>query len=237
VGRSIQESAVLVAEPASDTKSRLLRVAERLFAEHGFGGVSVRQLTAAAGVNLAAVNYHFGSKEGLLAAIFEQRCRPMNEERLRRLGDCAEHADDPAGLERIIAAFIAPALASSADRGGGATFTRLRAALSVEHNELARTLITRYFDVTSARFIAALAQALPHLSRAELFWRFHFLLGALYYTMINPSRIEHLSDQLCDAGDVEAVLTQMVPFIAAGFRAASLDIRRRPGPRRDRSER
>ncbi|HXP77710.1 MAG TPA: TetR family transcriptional regulator [Stellaceae bacterium] len=237
MGHPIEESAALVAEPASDTKRRLLSAAERLFAEHGFGGVSVRQLTAAAGVNLAAVNYHFGSKEGLLAAIFEQRCRPMNDERLRRLGDCVEPADHPEVLERIIAAFIAPALASSADRGGGATFTRLRAALSVEHNELARTLIARYFDATSERFVAALARALPDLSRAELFWRFHFLLGGLYYTMINPSRIAHLSGGLCDAGDVEAVLTQMVPFIAAGFRAPSLDRLSRPRARRKRSAR
>src|SRR5581483_328509 len=122
---------------------------------------------------------------------------------------------------QIIAAFIGPALASSADRGRAA-FTRLRATLSVEHNELARTLIARYFDASSQRFVAALGRAVPHLSRAELYWRFHFLLGALYYSMINPSRIAHLSDGLCDAGDVETVLSQMVPFIAAGFRAPSL---------------
>ncbi|HYC14904.1 MAG TPA: hypothetical protein VEC75_11680, partial [Stellaceae bacterium] len=76
-------------------------------------------------------------------------------------------------------------------------------------------------DATSARFVAALARALPQLSRAEIFWRFHFLLGSLYYTMINPGRIEHLSEGLCDAGDVDAVMTQMVPFLAAGFRAPS----------------
>src|SRR5262249_44897535 len=167
MGHPKGETAVLVAEPASETKSRLLGVAERLFAEQGFDGVSVRQLTAAAGVNLAAVNYHFGSKEGLLSAIFEQRCRPMNEERLRRLRDCAERGSRPPMLEQIIAAFIAPALASSADRGGRAAFTRLRATLSVEHNELARTLIARHFDATSQRFVAALGRALPHLSRAE----------------------------------------------------------------------
>ncbi len=235
LGHPIDHRALLVAEPASDTKSRLLGVAERLFAEQGFDGVSVRQLTAAAGVNLAAVNYHFGSKEGLLAAIFEQRCRPMNEERLRRLSDCAEHAHRPPMLEQIIAAFIAPALASSADRSGGrAAFTRLRATLSVEHNELARTLIARYFDATSQRFVAALGRAVPHLSRAELYWRFHFLLGALYYSMINPSRIAYLSDGICDPGDVGAVLTQMVPFIATGFRAPSLDRSSRGRARRGR---
>jgi AcrR family transcriptional regulator len=232
VSHSIEDTAVLVVEPASDTKSRLLTVAERLFAEHGFAGVSVRQLTAAAGVNLAAVNYHFGSKEGLLAAIFELRCRPMNDERLRRLGGCFERANGPPMLEQIIAAFVAPALASSADPSGGrAAFTRLRATLSVEHNEVARALISRYFDATSQRFVAALSRAVPELSRAELYWRFHFFLGAIYYSMINPSRIAHLSDGLSDAGDVDAVLTQMVPFIAAGFRAPSLD---RPGRGRAR---
>jgi len=237
VSHRIEDTAVLVAEPATDTKSRLLAVAERLFAEQGFDGVSVRQLTAAAGVNLAAVNYHFGSKEGLLAAIFERRCRPVNEERLRRLGDCAERANRPPMLEQIIAAFIGPALASSADPGGGrAAFTRLRATLSVEHNETARALIARYFDATSQRFVAALARAVPHLSRAELYWRFHFFLGAIYYSMINPSRIAHLSDGICAASDVEAVLTQMVPFIAAGFRAPSLDRVSRGRARRVRRE-
>lgn len=213
---------MIVAEEASDTKTRLLRVAERMFADQGFNGVSLRQLTAAAGVNLAAVNYHFGSKEGLLAAIFESRCRPMNEERLARLEACAEEPGKPPVLEQIIAAFIAPALSSTSDVAGGATFTRLRAVLSVEHNELARNLIAKYFDTTSTRFVAALARALPHLSHAEVFWRFHFLLGALYYTMINPGRIEHLSNGICDASDVDAVMTQMVPFLAAGFRAPTL---------------
>jgi AcrR family transcriptional regulator len=213
---------VVVAEDASDTKTRLLRMAERLFAEQGFDGVSLRQLTAAAGVNLAAVNYHFGSKEGLLTAIFESRCRPMNEERLRLLAACAPEQGKPPNLEQIVAAFIAPALASTSSLAGGATFTRLRAMLAVEHNELARALIAKYFDGTSARFVAALARALPALSHAELYWRFHFLLGALYYTMINPNRIDHLSNGVCDASDVNAVMAQMVPFVAAGFRAPSL---------------
>src|SRR5579864_479082 len=208
-------------DESSDTRTRLLRLGERMFAEQGYDGVSLRQLTAAARVNLAAVNYHFGSKEGLPTAIFENRCRPMNELRLRRLATCEADKNKPPLLEQLIAAYIEPALSSTTDAAGGATFTRLRAMLAVEHNELARKLIAKYFDATSSRFVAALAAALPHLTRAEVFWRFHFLLGALYYTMVNPSRIAHLSQGLCDATNVGAVLSEMVPFVAAGFRAPS----------------
>ncbi len=213
---------MIIAEDGTDTKTRLVRVAERMFAEDGFDGVSLRQLTAAAGVNLAAVNYHFGSKEGLLAAIFESRCRPMNDERMRCLETCIEADGKPPLLEQIIAAFIGPALIATTDAAGGATFTRLRAMLAVEHNELARRLIAKHFDATSRRFVAALAHCLPHLSQAEVFWRFDFLLGALYYTMATPGRIEHLSDGLCDATDIDTVIMQMVPFLAAGFRAPAI---------------
>ena len=128
----------------------------------------------------------------------------------------------PPLLEQIVAAFIAPALAATNNAAGGAVFTRLRATLAAEQNELARTLVAKYFDATSHRFATALARALPHLSQAEVFWRFNFLLGTLYYTMVNPTRIEHLSKGLCDATDVDTVLAQMVPYVAAGFRAPSV---------------
>jgi AcrR family transcriptional regulator len=210
-----------VTDEPIDTRTRLMRIGERMFAEQGYNQVSLRQLTAAARVNLAAVNYHFGSKEGLVEAIFDYRCRHMNEERLERLAACAEGNDRPPLLEQMIAAYIAPALSSTTEAAGGATFTRLRAMLAVEHNELARKLIAKHFDAISSRFVTALMVMLPHLSRAELFWRFHFLLGALYFTMTNPTRIAHLSRGLCDATDVNAVMREMVPFVAAGFRAPS----------------
>lgn len=210
-----------VSEESIDTRTRLMRIGERMFAADGYNRVSVRQLTAAARVNLAAVNYHFGSKEGLIEAIFDYRCRPMNEERLERLAACAEGQDRAPLLEQMIAAYIAPALSSTSEAAGGATFTRLRAMLAVEHNTLARKLIAKHFDGISSRFVTALMAVLPHLSRAELFWRFHFLLGALYFTMTNPTRIAHLSRGLCDATDVKAVMREMVPFVAAGFRAPS----------------
>jgi AcrR family transcriptional regulator len=213
-----------------DTKERLRRTAERLFAERGFRGVSVRAITAAAGANIAGVSYHFGSKEGLLTAIYEHHCRPMAEERRRRLAACAPRPGGPPMLEQIIEAFVAPALATTADAaGGGAAFTRLRAVMAYESSALARRLVARHFDETSLAFVDALSRCLPGLDRAEVFWRFHFLLGALYYTMIAPDRIGHLSDGMCDAADPGASLREMVPFIAAGFRAPSAR-RRADGP-------
>jgi AcrR family transcriptional regulator len=201
-------------------RERLLRVAAQLFAEHGFNGVSVRTITGAAGVNLAGVSYYFGSKEGLLAAIYESHCRPMAAERARLLEACAPGPGRPPMLEQIIAAFIGPALDATIDAaGGGAVFTRLRAVLAHENNALAKELIAEHFDATSRRFIAALALALPRLSREEVYWRFHFLLGTLYYTMITPDRIHHLSDGVCDPADVAAVMAEMVRFVAAGLRA------------------
>jgi AcrR family transcriptional regulator len=202
------------------TRERILRVAEQLFAEHGFNGVSVRTLTAAANVNLAGVSYYFGSKEGLLAAIYDSHCRPMAEERLRLLAVCAEGKGRAPLLDQIIGAFIGPALDSTIDAvGGGAVFTRLRAMLAHENNALAKELVETHFDATSRRFVEALAACLPELGRDEVLWRFHFLLGTLYYTMITPDRIAHLSDGICDASDVATVMAQMVRFIAAGFRA------------------
>jgi AcrR family transcriptional regulator len=202
------------------TRERILRVAEQLFAEHGFNGVSVRTLTSAASVNLAGISYYFGSKEGLLAAIYESHCRPMAEERLRLLSACAEIPGRAPLLEQIIAAFIGPALDSTIDAvGGGAVFTRLRAMLAHENNPLAKELVAKHFDATSRRFVAALAACLPGLSHEVVLWRFHFLLGTLYYTMITPDRIVHLSQGICDPSDVSTVMAQMVRFIAAGFRA------------------
>jgi len=213
-------SAKPVAAAEASVRERILEAAERLFAEHGMSGVGLRAITSEANVNLASVAYHFGSKEGLLEALFALRAEPIAKERLRLLARCFENGKAPA-LEQILDAFLRPALTlGKQPRLGGPAFVRLRARLSIEPEALARKILSRAFDLSSRKFIDAIAQALPHLPRAEVEWRFHFMLGAMFYTMGNSGRIQALTDGHCDPGDVKRALHHMIPFLAAGFRSA-----------------
>src|SRR4051794_12129949 len=110
-----------------DTKARILKVAERLFMEHGFSATSLRMITGEAKVNLASVNYHFGSKEALIEAVFTRRLAPLNEERVRQL-DLLEKAAEGSALtvEQIVEAFVMSALRMGEDLSEtGTVFLRL----------------------------------------------------------------------------------------------------------------
>jgi AcrR family transcriptional regulator len=194
--------------------------AEALFADHGWKSVSVRAIVAAAGVNLAALNYHFGSKEQLLAEIFAARAKPIVEERMRRLAALEGTATAPT-LEAILDAFLRPALTVGSDRhSGGRTFVKLRARLATEPEAFRRKILAGAFDDSSTAFLDALARALPDVPRADLEWRFHFMLGAMFYTMADAGRIQSLTDGRCDPSRSEDALTHIIPFLAAGFRSA-----------------
>jgi AcrR family transcriptional regulator len=206
------------------TRDRILKTAERLFAERGFNGVSVRQLAGAANVNIASIGYHFRNKEGLLAEVYRRHCEPMIEERLRGLKAAARLAGT-ARVKAIIEAFVRPAL-QQVDVEEGETFIRLRAVLSGENSELLEKLVADNFDQSSSAFIAALCDCLPHLSRTDVCWRFHFLLGAVYYTAAGPHRIYAFSNGRCDPGNTEAVIKELVPFMTRAFQAPPTKPRR-----------
>jgi AcrR family transcriptional regulator len=217
--RSEEEQADVGAE-APSARERILLAAERLFAEHGLSGVGLRAITTAANVNLAAISYHFGSKEGLLEALFAARAAPIAQARLRLLAECTERAGGAPALEDLLDAFVRPTLilAGQSDDGGQA-FGRLRARLATEPEQIARRILAKAFDASSKRFIDAIASALPNIPRAETEWRFHFMLGAMVYTMANSGRIQALTDGRCDPGDIGRAMHHMIPFLAAGFRA------------------
>jgi AcrR family transcriptional regulator len=207
------------------TRERILKTGERLFAERGFNGVSVRELAAAASVNIASIGYHFRNKEGLLAEVYRRHCGPMIEERRRGLAAAVPLAG-AARVAAIIEAFVRPAL-SQIDAEGGETFIRLRAVLSGENSELLEKLVAENFDQSSSAFIAALCDCLPHLSRTDVCWRFHFLLGTVYYTAAGLHRIHAFSDGRCDPGNTEAVIKELVPFMTRAFQAPSAKPERR----------
>ena len=204
------------ADAQKPVRQRLIDAAERLFSERGWNGVSIRAIAAEADVSLAALNYHFGEKETLLAEIFAARARPIADERTRLL-----HALQQRGcptLEAVIEAFLRPALTVSS-RFGGRTFAKLRARLATGPEEFSRRILARAFDESGREYIAVLQAVLPGLTPEELAWRFHFLLGTMVYTMADPGRIQSLTGGLCDLGDVDAAMRHIVPFLAAGFRA------------------
>jgi AcrR family transcriptional regulator len=215
----LKPAAPSAASEVDGTRDRILQIATNLFATNGFHSVSLRRLTQEAGVNLASVGYHFGSKEGLIAAIFARYCEPMMVHRREMLLACAEKRGRPPLLEQVIEAFIVPAIVTTDDAADRATFTRLRAVLAHENNELAHQLISKYFDATSTLFVEALHRCVPHLPREDVLWRFHFLLSALYYTSVNPMRIQLLSGGKIDPTDQRKAVAEMVKFVAAGFRA------------------
>ncbi|MDP2411137.1 MAG: TetR/AcrR family transcriptional regulator [Pseudolabrys sp.] len=201
-------------------RERILEVAERLFAEHGMSGVGLRAITAEAKVNLASVAYHFGSKEGLLEELFAQRAAPIAQERLRLLAKCFEENATPT-LEQILDAFLRPALTLGVEpQFGGPAFVKLRARLATEPESMTRKILGKAFDQSSKKFIDAIAKTLPEMPRSEIEWRFHFMLGAMFYTMADSGRIQALTSGRCDPGDVKRALHHMIPFLAAGFRSA-----------------
>lgn len=230
----------MMRKPTSKETSRkpnmreaILVAAEELFATNGFNAVSVRDIAQAAGANPGSVTYHFKTKDGLLLEIYRRHCAPMNLRRSELLAAAKRVRDLQDRLEAIVRAYVVPAFTSGSDlAGGGARFTRLRAVMSAEGNEVARKIIAQTFDDTSHAFIDAVHESLPHIPRTDIVWRSHFLLGALYYSLVTPERVSRLSRGEADGSDAASAIEQLVQASVAAFQAPALDqaapTRRRP---------
>jgi AcrR family transcriptional regulator len=205
----------------SATKGRILDAAEELFMEHGFEATSLRQITATARVNLAAVNYHFGSKEDLFEAVLTRRLDPMNQERVALLTRF-EHASAPKPLscEKILAAMFIPALKLARDRDlGGKNFLRLLGRAYADPAPFIRHFLSGQYAVMIARFKAAFGRALPQLPRKELAWRLHFVMGALSFTLAGTDALKLIAALRGEEGSDEMLLRRLAPFLIAGLKA------------------
>ena len=206
-------------EAEAATKASVLAAAERLFALHGFQNVSVRDITAEAGVNLASVNYHFGSKDALLFEIFRRRTAELNRERVRMLHEANDRHGGRPPVREILEALFAPPLRWSAPdhprRISLQFIIRSRCEGTAEMREALQHDVSHL-----ARFANALLAARPDLPREEVYWRLHFSLGMIHNNRFAElDRLHHLSEGLTRESDAEALLKRMLDFAEAGFLA------------------
>jgi AcrR family transcriptional regulator len=193
-----------------DTKSKILDAAEKLFGMNGFESTSLRDITSAADVNLAAINYHFQSKDCLIDAIVARRIEPVNKKRLELL----EAVGPDPSVEQILTAFMAPVMQVKVD----AVVPLIGRILSNPELFVER-VFHRHLAPVSERFVEALSEALPELPPSELLWRLHFSVGVMTHTMLWGRIFPKITNGVCDIADREALVDRTVRFVAAGFRA------------------
>jgi AcrR family transcriptional regulator len=196
--------------PSDQTRSAILAAAERLYADRGFGDVTLRDIVAEANVNLAAVNYHFGSKDELIAELFVIRSLATNRERLKELKAAEEAGGGCASIEDVLRALVGPTL-----RGGlGAnrehsTAARFLIRAAIESVPPIRRIKNREIDHLR-KFAAAMRRSLPGRSEVELYWGLHFALAMAHHTIREGERLTKLSEGKCDLDDVEGVIARVV---------------------------
>jgi AcrR family transcriptional regulator len=220
--------------PAADTRSagaadddpraRILAAAQQVFAASGFEAATLREITDRAGVNIAAVNYYFRSKDALVRQVLERLMTPYVQARLAALDACERATDrGPPALEDVVSALVRPMVRLSLDAAGGRSLIRLIQQVRARPSMETTNFFIERVDPVVHRFIAAFARALPHLDRAVLFWRYNFALGAVMQVLTDSDpafeRLKRLSGGLCDTGDDAAVIAQLEAVIMAGFRA------------------
>ena len=202
--------------PHFSTKDRILYAAEELFAQHGFASTSLRQVTSRADVNIAAVNYHFGSKENLVNEVFRRRMDDMSRERLAALQRAVEA--HPGELEPTLAASVGPAPAMPQARHGGGAFIRVIARAYAESNDSLRKFLSDQYGHVLREFAKALAGCVPGLGKEALYWRLDFLSGALTYAMADFGLIKRPAG-VSEATHRQRAAKALIRFAAAGFQA------------------
>jgi AcrR family transcriptional regulator len=203
------------------TREQLLDAAERLFAARGVDAVSLREITAAADANVAAVNYHFGSKDNLVREVFARRLQPINAERQSLLDLYESRArSGHASLEQVMFAFVYPVFRRMvAEPEMGAHFVKLMGHVHTDTNgKFARTVLEQMRD-TVDRFVGATVKAMPGLDLGEVFWRSHFSIGVMVHTATAAGLLAAVSDGRCRIDSAEEVAYRVVAFIVAGFKA------------------
>lgn len=200
-------------------REAILDAGEALFSQHGFHGVTLREVAREAGVDTALLHYYFESKRGLFDAVFLRRAEPLNRERLEALDRVVAESGGRPAVEDAIRAFVEPPLRWSATGGPGWKHYCALISQANANPVWGGETMARFFDPVVHRLIAVIRTALPEATDADLYWAYHNLSAALTLTMGETGRIDRLSGGLCRSGDLETAQAKMIAFAAAGFRA------------------
>jgi AcrR family transcriptional regulator len=203
--------------PSDQTRTAILAAAERLYADRGFGDVTLRDIVAEANVNLAAVNYHFGSKDELIAELFVTRSLALNRERLRELKAAEEKGGGTADISDILRALVGPTLRGCLGPDNQRSVAaRFMIRVSIESVPAIRRIRNREIDHLR-KFIAAMRRSLPGHNEVELYWGLHFALAMAQQTVRDSERLTKLSDGKCDVDDVEDIIARVVAVAVMGL--------------------
>ncbi len=200
------------------TKTKIMKAAEELFAHSGFHHTTMRAITASAGVNLAAINYHFGSKESLLAAIFDAYLKPINAERVRRLTEVAEKARMTSvipDLEEVMRAFLEPTLVLFLEGAGAEHFRIIIGRAMSEPNQAVRRIFLKRVMPVIDILLGLLQQSLVKSSQSEVAWKLRFALGAMSHTL--SSHAHHSPFAMGDSKEPSEIVEMLIVFIIKGM--------------------
>lgn len=230
--RNQQDQKVVAVEAtqrnAAATRARIVTAAEIEFADHGFDGVSVRQIALRADVPVALINYHFGSKEGLYRAIFEMRAPMIIDQRVAGLRLADMETDTERKVEMIVKAVLVPNLHMRSTEKNSA-YSRILAREVSDPKSYHRKVVAEFFDPIAYKVLEALQRALPDRTVEEINWGYQAMLGVMVYTMADTGRISRLSGGLCDPEDELTTATHLVALM----KAALLHSRVPPIPRNE----
>lgn len=199
------------------TRARILDAAERLFAVDGYTGVSVRQITAAAEVDLALVNYHFGSKEKLFHEVLIRRVARMSLQRMESLRSIEIRRNDERTVQALLEAFLDPIIGSTPDDVRALRNYRLLVALVTNSKNWQDMVFKEHYDPVATQYIDALARALPTVPRARICWAFSFFLGSVVNAMAETGRVDRLSGGACRSSDLAEARRELILYSVGAF--------------------
>ena len=222
-----------IKSPQSEPKCRLLNAAEQLFAERGFDAVSLRDVTQLGKINIAAVNYHFGSRDGLIGWVVTRYATPIHEERIVRL-DVLERkwSGKAVPIEELIDAFVRPlvGIASKSDLSERLLYQLLGRIFALRVEDLPAAVADQTLN-SSDRFMRAFSKSLPTVSQEEQAWRIHFMVGAMIHMLMNQEMLHRMTNGSSGSPTMETTVSRFIRFTAAGLREGlELDLVEEKGP-------